>query len=281
MKRILLTICLLIGSGGFVHAETLSLTTTIPAPINTYDRIRIVPSAERLESYCDIGSFYVNENNNLLYKCASWDADGEWVVFGKVWEQNGDVIHLADTVTSPDLKRFAIGTSTTELKLKLDNDGGIIAKDTMSIGNSGYTTLPDLDPGTRLVWYPKKAAFRAGRVDNSEWHSSNIGNDSVAFGYNTIASGFGSAIGGGQSNSAAAEASVVGGGQGNTIDSLSEYSTIVGGESNTISNADYAFIGSGADNTISTNTNSVVLGGSENLINSGSHNTIGGGVENT
>ncbi|MCA9398172.1 MAG: hypothetical protein KC618_00370, partial [Candidatus Omnitrophica bacterium] len=281
MKKILLTICLLIGSSGLAHAETLSLTTTIPAPINTYDRIRIVPSAERLESYCDIGSFYVNENNNLLYKCASLDADGEWVVFGKVWEQNGDLIHLADTVTSPELKRFAIGTSTTELKLKLDNDGGIMAKDTLSIGNAGYTTLPDLGAGTRLLWYPKKAAFRAGRVDGSQWNDSNIGNYSMAFGYNTTASGVAATVGGGQSNSVAGDLGVVGGGQNNSIDSLTWAGTIGGGETNVISNANYAVIGAGADNTISTNTNSVILGGSENLINSGSHNTIAGGVENT
>jgi hypothetical protein len=48
---------------------------------------------------------------------------------------------------------------------------------------------PALGGGTRLMWYPDKAAFRAGRVTGSQWNTENIGNYSSASGYNTIASG--------------------------------------------------------------------------------------------
>ncbi len=49
--------------------------------------------------------------------------------------------------------------------------------------------------GTRMVWYPRKAAFRAGLLNDGvgEWDDVNIGNSSVAFGNNTMASGQGSA----------------------------------------------------------------------------------------
>jgi hypothetical protein len=43
--------------------------------------------------------------------------------------------------------------------------------------------------GTRMVWYPKKAAFRAGFVSSTQWDDANIGNASTAFGNNTTASG--------------------------------------------------------------------------------------------
>lgn len=44
-------------------------------------------------------------------------------------------------------------------------------------------------PGTRMVWNPRKAAFRAGDVDGTQWNDENIGIRSVAFGLRTIASG--------------------------------------------------------------------------------------------
>jgi len=44
--------------------------------------------------------------------------------------------------------------------------------------------------GTRMFWYPAKAAFRAGAVDvGGEWNDGSIGYDSAAFGYCTTASG--------------------------------------------------------------------------------------------
>lgn len=53
--------------------------------------------------------------------------------------------------------------------------------------NSG--TIPQEGAGTRMMWYPRKAAFRAGRVDGTYWDDSNIGVYSVAMGNETMASG--------------------------------------------------------------------------------------------
>jgi hypothetical protein len=81
-----------------------------------------------------------------------------------------------------------IGTNDPEFRLTIDNDGGIIAKGVYESGN----TLVASGPGTRLIWYPRKAAFRAGYVNNDQWDDANIGERSVAFGRETRASGDGS-----------------------------------------------------------------------------------------
>ncbi len=51
---------------------------------------------------------------------------------------------------------------------------------------------PATGAGTRMMLYPDKAAFRSGRVTGTEWNKDNIGNYSVAMGYNTKALGYGS-----------------------------------------------------------------------------------------
>jgi len=99
------------------------------------------------------------------------------------WTDGGVNVY---TTTSTD--KVGIGTSSPEFKLSLDDDGGILAKGTYGSGN----TLATTGAGTRLVWYPKKAAFRAGQVDGLMWDNTNVGNYSVAMGNSTTASGFNS-----------------------------------------------------------------------------------------
>ena len=48
--------------------------------------------------------------------------------------------------------------------------------------------------GTRLMWYPDKAAFRVGRVTATQWDKVNVGNYSFASGYNCQASGVASGV---------------------------------------------------------------------------------------
>jgi hypothetical protein len=69
------------------------------------------------------------------------------------WTDGGANVY---TTTSTD--KVGIGTSTPEFKLSLDDDGGIMAKGEVYSG----ATLSVLGTGTRLIWYPRKAAFRAG-----------------------------------------------------------------------------------------------------------------------
>jgi len=62
-------------------------------------------------------------------------------------------------------------------------DGNIVASGIFGSGSG----LSVSGSGTRMIWYPKKAAFRAGRVTGSQWDDANIGNYSTAIGYNNLA----------------------------------------------------------------------------------------------
>jgi len=91
-------------------------------------------------------------------------------------------------------------------------------------GTYGSGTLPVSGAGTRMMWYPKKAAFRAGYVDGTQWDDSNIGNYSTAVGYNTIASGIGSTAMG-DSTSASGIGSTA---MGDSTTANGDYSTAMG-----------------------------------------------------
>src|SRR5688500_1728883 len=56
-------------------------------------------------------------------------------------------------------------------------------------GGSGTVCAPAEGSGTRMMWYPEKAAFRAGYIDGTQWGDANIGNYSVAIGSSVRASG--------------------------------------------------------------------------------------------
>jgi hypothetical protein len=59
-------------------------------------------------------------------------------------------------------------------------------------GIAGTGAIPASGAGTRLMWYPGKAAFRVGQVTGAQWDDANVGLRSVAFGHETTASGQGS-----------------------------------------------------------------------------------------
>jgi len=86
-------------------------------------------------------------------------------------------------------------------------------------GNSGFqvtgtyntgATLALSGAGTRLFFNPRKGAFRVGTIDGTQWNLVNLGNFSVALGYNTIASGVGSTAIGNESIATANSAVALG-----------------------------------------------------------------------
>ncbi len=78
----------------------------------------------------------------------------------------------------------AAGGSTIPNTFALLSDGGFLARGTL-----GASGIPASNIGTRMMWYPGKAAFRAGQVTIPAWDDGNIGTHSAAFGLNPIASG--------------------------------------------------------------------------------------------
>ncbi len=90
--------------------------------------------------------------------------------------------------TSEDNSLFVAGNGTGSSSrsdaLVLDKDAGLLVN-----GALGTGSIPATGAGTRMMWYPGKAAFRAGEVGGSQWDNSNVGEHSAAFGENVTASG--------------------------------------------------------------------------------------------
>jgi hypothetical protein len=75
---------------------------------------------------------------------------------------------------------------------KWKNDDAVVQKGELKEGGG----LGDVGIGSRLIWYPRKAAFRAGYIFDDAWNDNMIGSYSTAFGSNTQASSQGSLAGG-------------------------------------------------------------------------------------
>ncbi|MCC6992481.1 MAG: tail fiber domain-containing protein [Acidobacteria bacterium] len=75
-------------------------------------------------------------------------------------------------------------TAAVPTAIRLLTDGGLLAGGGLNLG-----TIPAAGSGTRMMWYPRKAAFRAGSVTALQWDDTNVGVHSVAFGSDTIAAG--------------------------------------------------------------------------------------------
>ena len=86
---------------------------------------------------------------------------------------------------------FAVGTADAQLTV----DGNLsVVEDQETLDGvvfygtfDGSSTIPVTGAGTRFMWYPKKAALRAGKVTGTQWDDGNIGEHSVALGFNTRA----------------------------------------------------------------------------------------------
>jgi hypothetical protein len=78
-----------------------------------------------------------------------------------------------------------IGTTSPTARLHVTGIDGVLFT-----GTFGSGTLPTTGLGTRMMWYPAKAAFRAGYVGGTQWDDANIGDYSVAIGASSMASGF-------------------------------------------------------------------------------------------
>ena len=90
----------------------------------------------------------------------------------------------ATTGGSPRPAPTSGGGATIPGTFALLNDGGFLAR-----GTAGVGVIPASGAGARMMWHPRKGAFRAGEVTFPGWDDVNIGSHSAAFGFNNVASG--------------------------------------------------------------------------------------------
>ncbi|WP_163993858.1 tail fiber domain-containing protein [Pyxidicoccus caerfyrddinensis] len=88
------------------------------------------------------------------------------------------LLRVENTATTPTWNGFPLFT--------VDSAGGLLAR-----GELGYGVIPMTGKGQRLMWYPNKAAFRAGYAD-TQWDDASVGFYSWAGGNLTTASAYGS-----------------------------------------------------------------------------------------
>ncbi len=209
---------------------------------------------------------------------------------GKHWKTRGNDninpdVHFLGTINPTDLViktnseeqmrvtpsgNVGIGDTMPQFKLSLDNDGGIIARGEFGSGNSLSTSGEE---GARLIWYPRKAAFRAGRVTGTafldEWDDVNIGDHSTATGNSTKANGDNStAIGNG--SIASGESSTA---MGNGTTASGDNSTATGNGS-TASGESSTALGSGST---ASGENSTALGGNGSTASGDNSTATGNG----
>lgn len=85
--------------------------------------------------------------------------------------------------TGPQGPAGVVATNSTGA-YDFGNTNGFVSAGTFGSGELGAT-----GSGTRVLWYPRKAGFRAGAASGTQWDAANIGNNSAAFGANTTANG--------------------------------------------------------------------------------------------
>jgi hypothetical protein len=125
------------------------------------------------------------------------------------WKTDGNAIGTAiNTLGTTDANDLVVKTNNAEsvrinssgnvqltaaaagYKLSLNGNEGMLC-----IGTFAASTTVVSGSGTKLLWYPKKAAFRAGGVTATQWDDATIGTYSFATGYNCIAGNYSYASG--------------------------------------------------------------------------------------
>ena len=149
-----------------------------------------------------------------------------------------------DTAT----ETYDVTDSGDNLLFRVQGDKGALF--TGEFGATGV--IPATGAGTRMMWYPAKAAFRVGYVDGTHWDAGNIGNYSIAMGRETTASGLNStAIG--RQTTASGDYSIAMGG---VTTASGEFSTAMGAE--TTASGNYSIAMGGV--TTASGLNSTAMG---------------------
>lgn len=116
---------------------------------------------------------------------------------------------LAATTTRAQTPATTVKDVGGSVVFQSNADGGLLVPGTFGTG-----TIPAEGAGTRLMWDPARAAFRAGVVGQfqggAQWDAEKVGDYSVAFGVDTKASGLATTAIGDRTTASGTEAMAMG-----------------------------------------------------------------------
>jgi hypothetical protein len=164
----------------------------------------------------------------------------------------------------------SIVNSNQDTTLQVGYNGSLLMPGTVAPIFAAPDSIPAEGKGTRMMWYPAKAAFRAGRVgvnrDGTQWNAANVGSYSVAFGLDTEASENAATAMGNRTTASGKRATAMGNrttasgfrttAMGNNTTASGQIATAMGNQT-TASGPDATAMG---DNTIAATNNSLSIG---------------------
>ncbi|RAP34071.1 hypothetical protein DID75_00405 [Candidatus Marinamargulisbacteria bacterium SCGC AG-410-N11] len=156
---------------------------------------------------------YVKDGTPFTYTMGV-DADGPDGVF--LIENSSKLGSTKPLFVSQD-DRFGVGVLPPAANLHVSGNLGLIVSGEIDTATAS-ASLPTEGPGTRLNFYPRKGALRIGTLANTsklegkEWDERRIGELSILFGFNNVASGtYTSLIGGANNDLEGAYSTILGG----------------------------------------------------------------------
>jgi hypothetical protein len=145
-------------------------------------------------------------DDGVVFRIGNSDLTHSLTLFGGRENDPNPFIHWKDG----DPLRFSTDLNGWSEKMRITSDGNLGIGTTLPSallhtygldqgqGNVLFTgefkednpgDPPVSGAGTRLMWYPDKAAFRVGTVIDTVWDKMNVGGKSIALGFNTLAKG--------------------------------------------------------------------------------------------
>lgn len=154
------------GFNGAIASTNVGIGTTTPQ-----ERLHVVGNIRMVDGNQAAGQILTSDANGT----ASWTAKS--TISSGTLDEAYDFGGVGNgrTITADGGPVLIVGTD------------GLVATGVLNTG-----AIAPSGAGVRMVWNPRKAAFRVGQVFGSSWDDASIGQNSTSFGINTIASGGGS-----------------------------------------------------------------------------------------
>ncbi|MBK6365474.1 MAG: hypothetical protein IPF52_19140 [Saprospiraceae bacterium] len=154
------------GNANWVNSNTLTVN-------NLYNTNGTLTSSRTITQGNNVLNFTNNGNQNTIFNLTS---TGDFDI-----QKNG-----VSALFVKENSKVGINTSSPLAQLHVKDSSAVFT------GLFPLPAMPGKPPvsggGTRMMWYPDKAAFRVGTVINPKWDKDSVGIYSIAMGYDVIAS---------------------------------------------------------------------------------------------